>query len=259
MRRGLRTARLEAFSDGVFAIAVTLLVLDLVIPAGAVAHLLRSVGELWPSYLAYVVSFATIGSMWLGHNAITEYLERVDAGFVRLNMLLLLMISFLPFPTRMFAIFIGHNSAERVAVTIYGLTLFLASGLLWVLWHYAIRAHLVRPDADDEEVRLLTKRLTPAWRPIWSWSSPGCSCRLPPSAGTWPLPCTTSFRSGVATRHSTAVSASRTGDGIAAERLRPWLPRCGASRSAWLAAGAGVNLNFGGLEGEPHLAAGAQR
>ena len=98
MRRGLRTGRLEAFSDGVFAIAITLLVPDLVIPAGAVAHLLRSLGDLWPSYLAYVVSFATIGSMWLGHNAITEYLERVDTSFVRLNMLLLLVISFLPSP-----------------------------------------------------------------------------------------------------------------------------------------------------------------
>jgi TMEM175 potassium channel family protein len=161
MRRGLRTGRLEAFSDGVFAIAITLLVLDLVIPAGAVAYLLRSLAGQWPSYLAYVVSFATIGSMWLGHNAVTEYLERVDTSFVRLNMLLLLVISFLPFPTRLFASFIGHDSAERVAVTIYGLTLFLASGLLSVLWRYAIHAHLVRPDADDEEVQFLTKRLTP--------------------------------------------------------------------------------------------------
>jgi uncharacterized membrane protein len=77
------------------------------------------------------------------------------------HLLLLLFVSFLPFPTRLFAAFIGHDSAERVAVTVYGLTLFLTSSLLSVLWRYAVREHLVRPDADDEEVQLLTQRLTP--------------------------------------------------------------------------------------------------
>jgi uncharacterized membrane protein len=160
-RRGLRTGRLEAFSDGVFAIAITLLVLDIGVPADAGQHLLRSVGELWPSYLAYVTSFSTIGAIWLGHNSITEYLERVDATFVRLNLLLLLVISFLPFPTRLFADYIGRDSSERVAVTIYGVTFLLASTLLLVLWRYALHERLVRPDAADEEVQLLTQRLTP--------------------------------------------------------------------------------------------------
>ena len=144
-----------------FAIAITLLVLDIAVPASAEAHLLRSVADLWPSYLGYLVSFATIGAMWLGHNAITEYLERADVGFVRLNMLLLLAIAFLPFPTRLFAEFSGKDSPERVAVTIYGLSFLLASTLLLALWHYAVRHRLVQPDATDEEVQLLTKRLTP--------------------------------------------------------------------------------------------------
>jgi len=160
-RRRLRTGRLEAFSDGVFAIAITLLVLDIAVPASAEAHLLRSVADLWPSYLAYVVSVSTIGALWLGHVAITEYLERTDVGFVRLNLLLLLVIAFLPFPTRLFAEFIGKDSPERVAVTIYGLSLLLASTLLLVLWRYAVRYRLVRPDAADEEVQFLTRRLTP--------------------------------------------------------------------------------------------------
>jgi uncharacterized membrane protein len=160
-RRGLRTGRLEAFSDGVFAIAVTLLVLDLAVPASASKHLLRSIAELWPSYLAYVASFSTIGATWLGHNAITEYLERVNTVFVRLNLLLLLVVSFLPFPTRLFADYIGQDSNERVAATIYGLTFLLASTLLLVLWRYALHAGLVRPDAEDEEIQLLTQRLTP--------------------------------------------------------------------------------------------------
>jgi len=160
-RRGFRTGRLEAFSDGVFAIAVTLLVLDIAVSANAGHHLLRSIIDLWPAYLAYVVSFSTIGAAWLAHNAITEYLDRTDAAFVRLNLLLLLFVSFLPFPTRLFADYIGQDSSERVAATFYGISLLLASTMLLVLWRYAVWAHLVRPDAGDEEIQLLTQRLTP--------------------------------------------------------------------------------------------------
>ena len=99
--------------------------------------------------------------MWLGHNAITEYLDRADAAFVRLNLLLLLLVAFLPFPTRLFADYLGEDRPERVAATIYGVSLLVASTLLWVLWRYAVHAHLVRPDMADEEVELLTQRLTP--------------------------------------------------------------------------------------------------
>jgi len=160
-RRGFRTGRLEAFSDGVFAIAVTLLVLDIAVSANAGQHLLRSILDLWPAYLAYVVSFSTIGAAWLAHNAITEYLDRTDAAFVRLNLLLLLFVSFLPFPTRLLADYIGEDSPERVAATFYGISLLLTTTMLLVLWRYAVRARLVRPDLADEEVELLTQRLTP--------------------------------------------------------------------------------------------------
>ena len=160
-RRELSTGRLEAFSDGVFAIAITLLVLDIAVPASADQHLLRSFIDEWPSYLGYVVSFSTVGAMWLGHNAITEYLDHADATFVRLNLLFLLFVSFLPFPTRLFADFIQRDSPERVAVTIYGISLLLTAALLMVLWRYSVRMKLVRPDLDDEEVQLLTQRLTP--------------------------------------------------------------------------------------------------
>lgn len=160
-RRALQTGRLEALSDGVFAIAITLLVLDIAVPAHADSDLLGAVGAQWPSYLAYVVSFSTIGALWLGHNAISEYLDRADAVFIRLNLLLLLLVAFLPFPTRLFADYISEDRPERVAATIYGVSLLVASTLLWVLWRYAVHAHLVRPDAADEEVELLTQRLTP--------------------------------------------------------------------------------------------------
>jgi uncharacterized membrane protein len=104
-------------------------VLDIMVPAHAGGHLLRSVASLWPPYLAYVVSFSTIGASWLGHNAITEYLDRADAAFIRLN-LLLLFVAFLPFPTRLFADYIGEDRPERVAATIYGVSLLLSSTLL---------------------------------------------------------------------------------------------------------------------------------
>ena len=139
-RRRIRTQRLEAFSDGVFAIAVTLLVLEIAVPAGSQHDLLGAFLNQWPSYLAYVVSFSTIGPLWLEHSLITEYLDQVDAILVRLNLLLLLVVSFLPFPTRLLAEYLNSDNAERVAVSIYGLTLLVALSLLSVLWRYAVRA-----------------------------------------------------------------------------------------------------------------------
>ena len=160
-RRGISTSRLEAFSDGVFAIAITLLVLEISVPAGSGDRLLRAVADEWPSYLAYVVSFVTIGAGWLGHSIITEYVERADGLLIRLNLLLLMVVSFLPFPTRLLAEYIGENRPERVAATIYGITLFAAAALLSALWRHAVRAGLVRADAADEELEALTTRLSP--------------------------------------------------------------------------------------------------
>jgi uncharacterized membrane protein len=153
---------MEAFSDGVFAIAITLLVLEIGVPSDSGDRLLRAIVDEWPQYLAYAVSFATIGAGWVGHAAITDYLVAVDAVLLRLNLLFLMIISFLPFPTRLLAEYIGENRPERVAATIYGLTLLLAALLLSVLWRYGLRERLVRPDAADEEVQTLTKRLTPS-------------------------------------------------------------------------------------------------
>jgi len=155
-----RTQRLEAFSDGVFAIAITLLVLDLAIPLSRQSLLHAFFGE-WPAYLAYIVSFSSIGAIWLGHSTITEYLDRADSTLLRLNLLLLLLVSFLPFPTKLVAEFLGSRHNERIASTIYGITLLAAASILSLLWRYAIREGLVRPDAKDEEVSELTVRLTP--------------------------------------------------------------------------------------------------
>jgi uncharacterized membrane protein len=152
---------MEAFSDGVFAIAITLLVLELAVPNGSEDDLLDGVLNQWPSYLAYLVSFASIGAVWLEHTVITEFLDHATSVLIRLNLLLLMVVSFLPFPTRLLGEHIGADEPERVAVTIYGLNLFLASALVSLLWRYAVREKLIRLDLADADVKMLTKRLTP--------------------------------------------------------------------------------------------------
>ncbi len=159
---GFRTARLEAFSDGVFAIAITLLVLEISVPLSSEDDLLKALGEQWPSYLGYVVSFSTIGAVWLAHTVITEYLDHADAKILRLNLLLLLVVAFMPFPTKLLAGFADNADAERVAATVYGINLLLTMVMVSLLWRYALREHLVRPDLADDDVRTLTTRLTPS-------------------------------------------------------------------------------------------------
>ena len=117
-RRFLGTDRLAAFSDGVFSIAATLLVLDIAVrPLGTP---LQQVLHAWPDYLAYVVSFLTIGAAWLAHTGLTGRLERSDPIFLQINLLVLLVVAFLPFPTRLVADALHNTGAERVAVTSTG-------------------------------------------------------------------------------------------------------------------------------------------
>jgi uncharacterized membrane protein len=158
---GYRTVRMEAFSDGVFAIAVTLLVLEIAVPAGSGEDLLGALRDQWPSYLGYLVSFATIGAVWFAHTVITEYLDHADSVLIRLNLVLLLVVSFLPFPTKLLAEFADEREPERVAATVYGINLLLTMIMVSVTWRYAVSARLVRPDLADQDVKTLTKRLTP--------------------------------------------------------------------------------------------------
>ena len=154
--------RLEAFSDGVFAIAITILVLELAVPLRGEGSALTGVLDEWPSYLAYVISFASVGAFWLEHSTVTEHMARTDVTFTRLNLLLLMVVSFVPFPTKLIAEWLGDAGAERVAVTLYGMALLAASLMISVLWRYAARHDLIRGDLDDREVRGLTKRLDPS-------------------------------------------------------------------------------------------------
>jgi uncharacterized membrane protein len=127
VREELPVGRLEAFSDAVFAIAITLMVLELGISSRAGDHLLSSILHHWSSYLAYVTSFLTIGVVWLQHAAITHTLRAADATLYRLNLLVLLLASFLPFPTKIVVEFIAESGPERVAAVFYGLTMLALS------------------------------------------------------------------------------------------------------------------------------------
>lgn len=141
-KRYLSTTRLDAFSDGVIAIAITLLVLELAV--GTTGSALHRVLHAWPSYLAYIVSFATIGAAWLGHTSITDRLTKANLGLLRINLLVLLLIGFLPFPTKLVAegLHLHSTQDERVYVTLYGLTLLALRVMLFALDDYARREDL---------------------------------------------------------------------------------------------------------------------
>ena len=130
------TTRLEAFSDGVFAIAITLLVLEIKVPPPGTAigaELLR----LWPSYLAYVVSFLVIGAIWINHHAMFKHIVRVDGMLLLLNVLHLLLIAFLPFPTAVLAEAFHRGTDESVAAAFYGGILTVIGIFVNAMWRYA--------------------------------------------------------------------------------------------------------------------------
>jgi len=143
------TNRVEAFSDGVFAIAITLLVLEIKIEPSEFDHLWRALGDEWPSYLAYVTSFFTIGGVWLAHHGLFERLAAVDPVLMRLNILLLMAVSFLPFPTGLMAEALQRSeSAERAAVVVYGLTAGVIELLMASAWRYAAAQPGLLSDPD---------------------------------------------------------------------------------------------------------------
>ena len=132
------TNRVEAFSDGVFAIAITLLVLEIKLAPSDFEHLGRALVDEWPAYLAYVTSFLTVGSVWIAHHDLFTRLRFIDPVMLRLNLLLLMAAAFLPFPTAVLAqSFDASDRAERVAVAFYGLTALVIELLLRAFVRYA--------------------------------------------------------------------------------------------------------------------------
>jgi uncharacterized membrane protein len=156
------TSRTEAFSDGVFAIAITLLVLDLNVPDTSLDNLWSGILHEWPSYLAYTTSFLTIGAVWLAHHGLFARLRYVDRTLMRFNLLLLMVVAFLPYPTRLVAEAIRNEDAERAAVIFYGLTLFAISFVIAVMWRVvAAKRDLLEDEVGDAEVDAILRATTP--------------------------------------------------------------------------------------------------
>ena len=156
------TGRIEAFSDGVFAIAITLLILEVGVPEASFDNLWRGIVDQWPSYLAYATSFLTIGGIWVAHHAIFRRLQFANQRVMVINLVLLMAVSFLPFPTKLMAEAIHDTSAERAAVIFYGGSLLVISLLIGALWASIARDRdLLRPEVTEKEVNAILIATTP--------------------------------------------------------------------------------------------------
>jgi uncharacterized membrane protein len=156
----METGRLETFADGVFAIAATLLILNVDASCETPCDLRAQVLHAWPSYAAYAASFVTMGIIWANHHSVMNQIGRANRTFLMLTVLFLMVVAFVPFPTRLVADHIGDPivANQRTAVVVYGITFTLTAVMFNVLWFYAIRrGQLLRADADPRVVRGISR------------------------------------------------------------------------------------------------------
>jgi uncharacterized membrane protein len=159
----MSVGRLEAFSDGVLAIVITLLILDVKVPAGATGHLSGELVRMWPHYTAYLLSFLVVGMIWLSHHAVVQCLTRTNHTVQILNLLLLLAASVLPWPTAVLSDYLreGTRADQRVSVALYGVSLSLAAVTFTIFWRYVLRHHeLHRPNLDRKALAVRNRRTT---------------------------------------------------------------------------------------------------
>jgi uncharacterized membrane protein len=142
----------------VFAIAATLLILNVTVSGAPLAHELV---QIWPSYAAYAVSFLTIGIIWVNHHTVMGQIGRVDRLFLFLNVLFLMFVAFIPFPTRLLAVYINSPEARPASVA-FGVTLTITAILFNLLWRYAATGRrLLRHDADEALVEGIGRSYLP--------------------------------------------------------------------------------------------------
>jgi uncharacterized membrane protein len=156
---GNDTARIETFSDGVFAIAIMLLVLEIQVPhVEEGTSLLAELIELWPSYLGYAISFIVIGIMWANHHNRFNYIVRSDHVLLFLNTLLLMCVAFIPFPTALLAEYVSSEE-QQTAVAVYAGTLAVSAVFFTLLWFYAAHGYrLVDRNLNPATLRVMTRR-----------------------------------------------------------------------------------------------------
>jgi TMEM175 potassium channel family protein len=150
------TARLEAFSDGVYAIAITLLVLDLKVPTVQDGKLASALLHQWPMYFAFLISFAFIGIMWVNHHRLFNHIRRCDDRLLFLNLLLLLGVTVVPFPTALLAAHLKGGDA-RVAAEVFNGTYVMIAIFFNVLWHHAVGAGLL-DSATQESAHAISRQ-----------------------------------------------------------------------------------------------------
>lgn len=158
------TTRTEAFSDGVFSIAATLLVLDIAVPVSQLHDLWSGIVHEWPAYLAYATSFITIGGMWLAHQSLFSRLQSANGNVVRANLALLMAVAFLPFPTRLVAeaLRLHGSGSERAASVFYGVSLLAVACLFSLLWRVVSRdRRLLKPQVGDAQIQAIGEATTP--------------------------------------------------------------------------------------------------
>lgn len=158
----MSSARLETFADGVFAIAATLLILNVEVPDLGEHSLAHELAKLWPAYIGYAVSFLTIGIIWVNHHTVMGQLRGIDRTFLFINVFFLLCIAFIPFPTRLLATYVRTDNGEAAAFA-YGVTLTATAVFFNLMWRYAIGGggRLLRPDADRRVVDGITRSYRP--------------------------------------------------------------------------------------------------
>ena len=153
------TARIEAFSDGVFAIAITLLILEIKIPAPGGQSLSAQLLRQWPSYVSFVISFAFIGIMWINHHRLFTLIKQAHNGLLLVNLLLLLGVTAVPFPTAVLAAHLGKTD-QRAAALLYNGTYFVIAIFFNLLWRYAAsdKRRLLAAGVDRTAVRHITRQ-----------------------------------------------------------------------------------------------------
>ena len=134
----MSTSRIEAFSDGVFAIAATLLVLELKVPHVEPGELGGTLLGNWPSYATYVVSFLVIGIIWVNHHAVLERIRKVDRPLLFLNLVFLMAVAVIPFPTALLAEYLKAGHDEHLAAAVYGGSMTLMGVTFGSIWAYAV-------------------------------------------------------------------------------------------------------------------------
>jgi uncharacterized membrane protein len=157
-QHSMSKSRLEAFSDGIFAIAATLLVLDLHVQSRP-GQLASALGREWPHYATFVVSFLTIGIIWVNHHGQFHRIAMVDRPLLFLNLLLLMFVVLIPFPTELLASYLHSGSDQHVAAAVYSGTLLVMGVCFAASWRYvAAHGDLLTRAISQQELSALVRR-----------------------------------------------------------------------------------------------------